>query len=179
MKQKADCKKLIELISGDKKKVVIIAVAVLGIILIVFSSVFQASDKAEETTDTVSTPTFDEGAYTLRLEAKLEDMISSVYGAGKTKVIVTLDCDYETVYARDGSYSQDSDSSNEKNEYIIIGSEEKEGGLLLKTVTPRVRGVAVVCEGGNLPQVENAVSELLSAVLDVGTNHISVSKINK
>lgn len=160
----------------DKKSLLILAVAAAGIILIVISDFSDTSSYDEETTSPQVTE-FSEEEYTFRLEKKLEEMISSLNGAGRTKVTVTLECDYETVYARDGSYSQKDGASDEENEYIIIDSDKQEGGLVLKTVTPKVRGVAVLCEGGDLPQVKNAVSEMLGALLDVGSNHISVSKI--
>lgn len=160
----------------DKKQLLIVVAALIGIILIVISNLEGLSADAEEPS-TVESDVFSEAEYTEKLENKLEDMIASLNGAGRTKVSVILECDYETVYARDGSYSHKDGASDEENEYIIIDSDKQEGGLILKTVTPKVRGVAVLCEGGDLPQVEIAVCEMLQALLDVGANHISVSKI--
>lgn len=177
MKKNADVlKNLLSGIKKDKKQLLIITIAAIGIILIVISDFGALKADTEETT-TAESNIFSEAEYTENLENKLEDMISSLNGAGRTKVSVTLECDYETVYARDGSYSQKDGASDEENEYIIIDSDKQEGGLVLKTVTPKVRGVAVLCEGGDLPQVEIAVCEMLEALLDVGANHISVSKI--
>lgn len=163
-------------IKKDKKRLSIIAVAMVGIILIVISSSTEKDTEEQEQSETSSVQ-FSESEYTLQLEQKLSEMISALYGAGRTKVVVTLDCDYETVYARDGSFSKDEESSDEKSEYIIIDSSQEEGGLVLKTVTPKVRGVAVLCEGGDDPYVEEQISEMLSALLNLGSNHISVSKI--
>ncbi len=171
-----DLKNAVKPLLEDKKKLAIVAASFLGIILIVISSVVQ-SPKKEETKDSTASHEFSESEYTEALEKKLEGMISSLNGAGRTKVIVTLDCDYETVYAKDGKYSQNEKSSDENSEYIIIDSDKAESGLLLKTVTPKVRGVAVLCEGGDAPAVKSAVSDMLSALLDVGVNRISVSKI--
>ena len=104
-------------------------------------------------------------------------MVTSINGAGRSKVFVMLDCDYETVYAKNGSLSKEPDGSDEKSEYIILEENDREDGLVLRTVTPRVRGVAVTCEGGGNRAIADAVAEMLSAVLDVGMNHISVAKI--
>ncbi len=163
------------LLKNDRKKLMILIVALLGIILIVISCVGEESTSDEEATQPQSD--FSESEYTTVLEKRLEETVSSLYGAGRSRVMVTLECDYETVYARDGSYSKDEASSDEKSEYIIIDSEQQENGLVLKTVTPRVRGVAVLCEGGNDPYVCEQVSQMLSALLDLGSNRISVSKI--
>lgn len=163
------------LLKNDRKKLIILIVALLGIILIVISS-FEDKTVADEEETQLQTD-FSESDYTAALEKRLEQTVSSLYGAGRSRVMVTLECDYETVYARDGSYSKDEASSDEKSEYIIIDSEQQEDGLVLKTVTPRVRGVAVLCEGGNDPYVCEQVSQMLSALLDLGSNSISVSKI--
>lgn len=163
-------------LKDDKKRTIIFVLTFAGIILLVISSAGQ-NDTSEEEKEANELVSFSESDYTLVLEQKLENMVSSVYGAGRTKVIVTLECDYETVYAKDGSYSQKEGASDEENKYIIIDSDKTEQGLVLKTVTPRVRGVAVLCEGGDSPYVESAVCEMLEALLDIGSNHISVSKI--
>lgn len=163
------------LLKNDRKKLIILIVALFGIILIVISSFEDKTVSDVEETQPQSD--FSESDYTAALEKRLEETVSSLYGAGRSRVMVTLECDYETVYARDGSYSKDEASSDEKSEYIIIDSEQQEDGLVLKTVTPRVRGVAVLCEGGNDPYVCEQVSQMLSALLDLGSNSISVSKI--
>ncbi len=160
----------------DKKAALIVLFAVFGIILIVISSLSDTTESIEENTTALST-VFSEYDYTSQLEKKLEGMVSSLSGAGRTKVTVTLECDYETVYARDGSYSVKDGASDEESEYIIIDSDRQEGGLVLKTVTPKVRGVAVLCEGGNVPEIESAVCEMLEALLNIGSNRISVAKI--
>ena len=159
----------------DRKKLAILLAALAGIILIVISSAGEENISEEDATQPQSD--FSESEYTAMIEQRLEETVASLYGAGRASVMVTLECDYETVYARDGSYSKDEASSDEKNEYIIIDSSEHEDGLVLKTVTPRVRGVAVLCEGGNDPYVCEQITEMLSALLDLGSSSISVSKI--
>ncbi len=165
-----------ERIKNDKKLLIIVSAVLVGIILIVIS--FAADTEKKENADTATEMSvFNEADYTAQLENKLSEMIALINGAGRTRVIVTLECDYETVYAKDGSLSKDDSSTDEDSEYIIIDSEKTQSGLLLKTVTPKVRGVAVVCEGGDSQYVRNAVTEMLSAVLDIGINRISVAKI--
>lgn len=174
--EKISLKEIAYRLRNDRKLLVIAFVMIVGIILTVISSFGSESEEKEQIslqTDKI----FNESEYTGQLENKLEEMISLISGAGETKVIVTLECDYETVYAKDGSIEKDNDSTDEDSEYIIIDSRDVQGGLVLKTVTPKIRGVAVVCAGGDSMYVKTAVTDLLSAVLDIGTNHISVSKL--
>lgn len=177
---KANIKKITEHIrtfNPDKKQRVILGLGLLGIILVVMSSIGDGEEKNTVQMNGSEGIGFNESEYTSSLESRLEDMVSSLYGAGVSKVTVTLECDYETVYARDTGYSKDDNSSDEDSEYIIIDSSEEEAGLVLKTVTPKVRGVAVLCSGGDNPQIQSAVTDMLCALLDIGTNDISVSKI--
>lgn len=164
-------------IKSDKKLMLIILAAAIGIILIVISSLSESVIETDSTAENMKG--FNEYEYADKLEKKLESMISLIKGAGESHVIVTLECDYETVYARDGRISKDDKSTDEDNEYIIIDTQDSENGLALKTVTPKIRGVAVVCYGGDNSYVITAVTEMVSAVLDIGTNHISVAKLNK
>jgi len=175
--KKESVNQIILRIRNDKRLLLIIVFGFLGIILIVFSIPNENEDDIKKT-ELDENYVFNEKEYTDDLEKKLSEMISLINGAGRTRVIVTLECDYETIYAKDGSLSKDDNSTDEDSEYIIIDSEKNQGGLLLKTVTPKVRGVAVVCEGGDNQYVKNSVTEMLSAVLDVGANRISVSKIS-
>ena len=174
--EKISLKEIADRLRNDRKLLVIVVVMIVGIILTVISPSGSESEEKEQIslqTDKI----FNESEYTGQLENRLEEMISLINGAGETKVIVTLECDYETVYAKDGSIEKDNDSTDEDSEYIIIDSRDVQGGLVLKTVTPKIRGVAVVCAGGDSMYVKTAVTDLLSAVLDIGTNHISVSKL--
>ena len=168
---------LIRELKQDKKKGVIAALAVFGIFLVGVSALLPDGKKERSAEPAAPQKQFDEADYTRQLEDKIAAMVSSISGAGRAKVFVTLECDYETVYAKNGSLSTEQDSSDEKSEYIILDEENREDGLVLRTVTPRVRGVAVTCEGGGNREVAHAVVEMLSAVLDVGMNHISVAKI--
>ena len=174
--EKISLKEIADRLHNDRKMLVIAVVMIVGIILNVISS-FGGETEEKEQISPQTDKIFNESEYTGQLENKLEEMISLINGAGETKVIVTLECDYETVYAKDGSIEKDNDSTDEDSEYIIIDSRDIQGGLVLKTVTPKIRGVAVVCAGGDSMYVKTAVTDLLSAVLDIGTNHISVSKL--
>ena len=48
--------------------------------------------------------------------------------------------------------------------------------MLLKVIEPNIRGVAIVCDGGENAAVRENIINAVSAVLDIKTNKISVSK---
>ena len=82
---------------------------------------------------------------------------------------VTLESGSESIYATD----TDSDGSST---HVLLGSGKADG--LVETVeTPRVLGVAVVCEGGGSAAVQSRGTALVQALTGIGTNHITVAKM--
>ncbi len=104
-------------------------------------------------------------AYRLALEEELTLLCGKIEGVGQLSLLVTLDGSERAVYATDVG-------QNGRLDYVVNGGE----GLLLYRENPSVRGVAVVCEGGNDPAVQAALTSLLSAVLGIGVNRISVGR---
>ena len=64
-----------------------------------------------------------------------------------------------------------------KKQDLIIEKDNNDTGLLIKTIEPKVRGVAIVCEGGNKTMVQNQIYSAISAVLNISTSRISISKL--
>ncbi len=100
--------------------------------------------------------------YRAALEAELCELCSSIEGVGAVSVTVTLENGEECVYAK-----------NESTGSYVTSSGE---GLLLYKRLPTVRGVAVVCEGGDRDDVRLSVTEAVSTACGIGANKISISK---
>lgn len=124
-------------------------------------------------------------AYEQQLEARLCSIVGAIAGAGEAKVMLTLDSGSEPIYATQGDtnseYAANGESVEESlsanKEYVIIGSGSGEQGLVLKMVEPQVRGVAVICQGGDDILVKQAIVEAVTAVLGIGSNKVSVAKM--
>ena len=111
----------------------------------------------------------DEGAYRQQLEQQLSDLIAQVEGAGRTTVMITLESGEETIYALDTLSGQ----TQQQQTHVLLD----DGTALAQTVcTPRVCGVAVVCEGGGDVRVAVRITELVGALLDVPSNRICVEQ---
>ncbi len=169
-------KKIKEIFLKDKKMMLIIISAVAGIIFIVASE-FLTTDKKESVTDESSTA----DDYAEMIEDKLTALVSSIEGAGETVVMVTVETGEENVYAKEVKSDEESNenrsSSKYEYEYIVIKSgSSSENGMLLKVIEPNIRGVAIVCDGGENAAVRENIINAVSAVLDIKTNKISVSK---
>ncbi|MCL2023272.1 MAG: stage III sporulation protein AG [Oscillospiraceae bacterium] len=166
---------------GDKKLLLIAGVCVLGVLLIALSAIPSKSEKIPDAPAPPQLSHSDVGEYVAQLEARLAALISEIDGAGKTRVMVTLENSAEEVYAGDEqnkiTESQQSTSAENRFEYITIKARDgSEQALLLTVVQPRVRGVAVVCEGGGSALVHTAILQMVTAVLDVSSARVSVQR---
>lgn len=164
--------KFLKKIKRDKRVALIVCVGLVGIILLTISELLpQKSEPKENPKETNATDIRDN--YEKNLEERLTSIVSSINGAGRTEVMVTLASGDENVYA---VKEKSSDGSRER-EYVVIDSDSNESGLLLKVIEPEIRGVAVVCEGADSANVRQEIVSTVSAVLGISTNRISIAKI--
>lgn len=179
-------KGIIEKISEKIKlgKGILLAVILLfgGVAALIFSELVpdEASVLAEIST-TVSQTRADE--YIKQLEERLTSIISSVYGAGKTKVMVTLESGSEDVYLHNYDYGENSGSDGKnsverKDEYVIVDGSSGEQGIVVRQAEPKIRGVAVVCEGGGTESVRQQIVETVTALLDISSARVCVAKMD-
>ena len=93
-------KRTAALLADEQKRTgLLVAVGLLGLVLLGVSSWLPAKSKPETTAPMPqSTITSDYEAY---LEARLQTLISNLAGAGETRVMVTLQCGEESIYAAD------------------------------------------------------------------------------
>ena len=82
---------------------------------------------------------------------------------------LTLENDREYVYA------QNSTTEGSTLEYVILSRSNEEEAVLLTEICPRVRGVAVVCTGGDSSAVKQTIVSLLSASLGISSHRIHVA----
>ncbi len=164
-------KKSLEKIKKDKRMAAIICVGLAGIILLTLSEIFPQRDEKEKENKAEASQISD--TYEEDIERRLTSIISSINGAGNTRVMVTLASGDENVYA----VKEKSNDSSLEREYIVIENGNDESGLLLKVIEPEVRGVAIVCDGANSASVRQEIVSTVSAVLGISTNRISIAKI--
>ena len=166
-----EIKKIILKIKSDKKAMFIIFIGLLGMILIMLSGGSDSENKTES--DNINQQII---LSERELAYNVEKFIENIDGAGKSKVILTFESFEETVYAIDKneSFNQNGNSDVE-NKYVIIDNDKGEGGLQLKILSPKIRGVAVLCKGGDNPVVKKQIITAISALFDISTNKISVA----
>lgn len=154
----------------DKKAFFTVIIGIVGMLLVLLSELpLFSSDAPKETEESAS-------YYNSSIEADTEKLISKIKGVGKVSVMLTYESSQETVWAKDSDGRKQQDGKEDFNEkHIIVDARDGETGLAVKVVYPRVRGVAVVCTGGDDPTVKSEIKALLSALFDIGSNRISIA----
>lgn len=109
-------------------------------------------------------------------EQRLEDTLSQIQGAGKVRVVLTLDSGSRRVLAQD--LEQEGDGSGSSTVVTIGGGSAGEVVVPLQTLAPDFRGALVVCPGGNDPQVKLRLLEAVSALTGLSSHRISVCEGN-
>ncbi len=144
-----------------KRTAVLVICGVLGLALLLSAELFGGIGKKENKEYSVS-------YYTSELEGRIEKLCLAVDGISHAEVLLTLDCSSEYVYAKDEN------ASTSASEYVIISGGDGEEAVPVSEIYPRIRGVAVVCTGGDSAAVQKKLTELLSAALGISANKIKI-----
>ncbi len=179
---------LTELCLNDKYKKVIIIAGIIGIALIFFSGFIKSEKKDQEVNQKAESTSIDD--YVKQLEANLTNMVSCIKGAGDCKVMVTIENGAQTIYATEGKKNTEDteDSSNgelkrrqksddSETKYITVkGPNGEEEALAITEVQPTVKGVVVVCSGGDDPEVQQRIINAVTTALNITTKRVCVTK---
>lgn len=180
---------MIKLKMNDKMLKILVIAGIAGIALIFISS-FLGGTKKEATNaalgmeTTAETLTNEE--YAQKLEAEVYELLSTIEGVGKTKVMITLSSGVEYVYATEDNLSTDKTSDSEatiaervqtsKKTILIEDENGRRKALLKKTVEPAIKGAVIVCEGGDDIIIKERVTEAIRVVLGISSTKICVTK---
>lgn len=177
--------KLKSVFTSDKKLAVLCAVGVLGVVLLIISEFIPTGEKKAEKKESVTAAQSQE-TYAEDIEKRLTEIVSSIDGAGKTRVMVTLESGAEQVYARNekiksdtsGGTALEKENFSDEKEYVLIETDGNEGGMIIKLIQPKIRGVAVVCEGGGSDAVRQEITQAITAVLDISASRVYITKMS-
>ena len=177
-------KVLKEKLSGHLGQIVFVA-GIIGILLLFLSS-FIGGESAPDKIKTTSSDSTE--MYVENLENQLSDIISDLLGDKNVSVMITLKNGIQYIYAdetkTDTGLTEDKSGSNllkkEQNDtneqkYIIVkDSNGNEQPLLITEVMPQVKGVVVICSGGDDKNVQQTVQNAVVTVLDISENKVCV-----
>ena len=121
------------------------------------------------------------------MEEKLNRLVENVSGAGKCHVMITLEQGTQYVYASenkkvvDETQSHEGESSskiqqkdNSESKIVVIEENGVSRPLVETSREPQIKGVVVVCDGGNSSVVQQRITEVLTTVLGIRSNQVCV-----
>ena len=173
----------------DKKLKLFIVVGLVGIVLIFFSNMFGGgkSNDSEEV-ELLNDGTLTNEQYEAKLEKEVSELIQSIEGVGEANVMVTLLNGIEYVYVTEESIDTDKTNtaeetiaqrrSSQEKTILIEDDNGRRKALLKTTLEPTVKGVVIVCEGGDNILVKERVTEAVKAILNISSTRICVTKLS-
>lgn len=113
------------------------------------------------------------------LEARLEEILSRIEGAGQVKVLLTLCDDGERILARDTRTTSDAGgrSESESSALTVSGGGGKSGEVEVSYRYPVYRGAVVCAEGAGSAAVRLELTEAVKAVTGLGTESVKIVKM--
>ena len=171
---------------------IIVILGLIGILLIFISTYIKPSSYGSraETEESEELTADELEKYRSALSEELGNMLASMNGVGRTKVMITIGGTARNVYATDtdvngretsrksGDDENGDRQSNEKKTCIVIRQRDgSEKALSVGQLMPEIKGVLVVCDGGDDEDVRKRVTDAVKAALDIGDRHICVTKL--
>ncbi len=179
------------LFGKDAKVKIIVLLGLVGILMILLSEC--GSKQSKEPQPTQQSTQVVMADYTSDLEEEITQIVSSIQGVGENQVMVTLASSEEYVYASETKDSldrtEDVGTDNSKKTQIkdvressLILVEDENGqkqALIQKQLEPTVKGVVVVCEGGDDIGVQQRVIDAVTVALDISSSKVCVTKLEE
>ncbi len=158
----------------------LILIGIAGILLIFLSSLGGSSS---QTTPKSEDSPFSVEEYKAQLENDITDMVRDITGSKNTSVVITLESGVRYTYA-DTKEEASSDKKQEnggstdfesKEGYITVKTADGgEEALLVTTMMPEIRGVAIVCEGGDTEYISEKIKNAVTSALNITSKRVYI-----
>ncbi len=161
-----------------KKPKLILILGLVGILLIFFSSFFTSNEKKEEIKTEITAE-----EYKQNLERDIIKTVREITGSKNVSVVITLesgikynyaDTKEETLVEKQEKENKSSDSELKAGYITVKSSDGGEQALLVTTQMPEVRGVAIVCDGGDNEVVIEKIQNAVMAALDINSKRVYI-----
>lgn len=170
---------------NDKNIKLVYVFLIFLILFIVTTTFFNDSKEEEEEVELLITNVDTITEYKQTLEQDILNMLSSMQGVGSVNVMITLENGVENIYVTEESFSTDVSKDNniisnerrnaETSTLIVEDTNGRRQALLKMTVEPKVRGVFVVCDGGDNILIVSRITDAIKALLNISSTKIYVT----
>ena len=128
--------------------------------------------------------------YAAYLEKKLGNALIAINGAGRVKVVVTLEDVGSSIVEKDISYQRDNDNQNDgstsssaaryedqEETVYTVDSQGRDIPYVSKQILPSVEGILIVTDGADKENVKKQMKAAVLSLFDLDEHKIAIVKI--
>lgn len=162
-----------------KKPKVLISAGVIGLILVFLSSLMSGTADTEKKIKNEITAE----SYRELLEEDIKKTVRGITGSRNVSVVITLESGVKYSYAdiREETLTEKEEKENKVSDneikagYITVKTADGgEQALLVTEEMPKVRGVAIVCDGGDNEYIAEKIQNAVMAALDITSKRVYI-----
>lgn len=147
-------------------------VVLIGAALLLWPSGTPAGNPAEPEPEPVGTG---------NMQAELEEILGTIQGVGRVRVMLTVDSGGERQLAQDTELSYRGETAapedySRRSEIVLVDAGSSDQVVVVRQGYPTYRGALVVCQGGDQPAVQLAVTEAVASLTGLTADRIAVAK---
>ena len=159
--------KLVSLLKSNRKVQIGLAILFALVLIVVYFSFLRTPQETDEQQPAAVTST---EQYAASLEAKLEDLLSTVKGAGEVSVAITLENGFEYVYATEESVRETSSGTQTTTSVVLVNGEP----VLTQEIFPTIKGVLVTASGADDISVKMSLMSAIGSAIEVSSENIII-----
>lgn len=160
------------------KKDQLLILVLFGLLLAVIALPMDQSARGKAETESILPETSEASEaqmdYETQMEQKLEELLGSVDGVGKVRVMLTFEGTGEKTVEKDRTVT--ADENREETVYEERGSSERAPYVTSET-NPKVEGVLVIAEGGADSRIKQEILEAAQALFGIDAHKIKIMKM--
>ena len=163
-----------------KKPKTVLIIGLVGIGLIVLSSLFSSGESKKEN---MKTGEMTAEEYKTILEEDIKETVTDITGSKNVSVVITLesgikysyaDISEETLTEKKENEKESTDNETKSGYITVKPAEGGEQALLVTTQMPKVRGVAIVCDGGDNERIAEKIQNAVMSALNISSKKVYI-----
>jgi stage III sporulation protein AG len=157
----------------------LIIIGVIGIVLIFLSSFIEPTPDVTKGAEDFSAEEYKES-----LEKDVTKLVKSISGSRKVTVVITLESGMNYQYADNLEETDETKNDNQntaekselKQNYITVkNADGSEAAILISKQMPEIRGVAIVCEGGDNAALNQKIQNAVMSALNITSKRVYIA----
>lgn len=175
--------KISKYLSLLKKPKTLIAVGAIGIGLVIFSSWLPSAENEKKSNGSYY-EAIDAEEFRLAAEESVKQIVTGISGDNNPTVVITLESGVRYSYVEElqsdssNSSGRETAQSSESKSQSYITVKNSEGGeepLIITELMPEIRGVAVICNGGDNSEISEKIENAVTAALSITSKRVYIT----